>query len=487
MSMRKAAGLLAAFGVWAGCNREKPPTEVPPPARQATSEKQPASPPVDAETALSQEPLFATSLLELGGALYGGLSFSVSRAELWRTDGTPKGTWRVVDLAPGREGAAVQMLGANGGLLYFTAPTPEAGTGVWRSDGTATGTRLLFPLELLVSRLSFATVKGRAVILVEAFQSRSRELWSTDGTPEGSRPLLGRWESRDELQEPSGLAVLEGRVYFSAHDRDAGTELWSSDGTPEGTRRVKDIVAGPYGSSPTHLTTLGGKLYFRVDISGTQELWTSDGTPEGTERIEPLPGHVPSEGWVLAGNTLFFELVPNDGGAVELWKVDGTSWGAVRLGALASADKSRIPQRLGALGGKVFFWNHTPKTGTELWTSDGTRGGMSLLKDLAPGPASSTPREWAVVNGTLYFQATTPGLGFELWKTDGTPEGTVLVKDLIPGVEGGDPRPVASLGGTLFFNVSRQGRGELWRTDGTPQGTVPMRVLERFVPKPDKK
>jgi ELWxxDGT repeat protein len=67
--------------------------------------------------------------------------------ELWRTDGTPGGTSRVADLwadgssypmDPGMYGAAGAS--ALGGIAWMNATDGPAGTELWRTDGTAEGT-----------------------------------------------------------------------------------------------------------------------------------------------------------------------------------------------------------------------------------------------------------------------------------------------------------------------------------------------------------
>ena len=63
----------------------------------------------------------------------------------------------------------------------------------------------------------------------------------------------------------SGLTAAGGRLYFAADDGEHGIELWTSDGTAAGTRRVSDIAAGLYSSSPRELKAVGNLLYFSAD------------------------------------------------------------------------------------------------------------------------------------------------------------------------------------------------------------------------------
>ena len=64
-------------------------------------------------------------------------------AELWRTDGTERGTTRVDDLRPGLSGASPEYLTIFNGALYYAAKTDAHGTELWRSTGERGGARLV--------------------------------------------------------------------------------------------------------------------------------------------------------------------------------------------------------------------------------------------------------------------------------------------------------------------------------------------------------
>src|SRR3954463_7419189 len=82
-----------------------------------------------------------------------------------------------------------------------------------------------------------------------------RELWVTDGTPEGTRQVADinpddssnpgsfyyQSEGGNIVSAPADLGSLgDGRAMFDADDGTHGVELWTSDGTAEGTRLVND-------------------------------------------------------------------------------------------------------------------------------------------------------------------------------------------------------------------------------------------------------
>lgn len=72
-----------------------------------------------------------------GGCYAGGGS------ELWRTDGTAKGTRRVDDLRAGVSGSFPSYLTVFDGALFYAAHTDLAGTEMFRSDGTPGGANMV--------------------------------------------------------------------------------------------------------------------------------------------------------------------------------------------------------------------------------------------------------------------------------------------------------------------------------------------------------
>ena len=73
---------------------------------------------------------------------------------------------------------------------------------------------------------------------------RDEELWTSDGTPAGTRPLTRFAEPLpfDRLPDESVGTVIDGVLYFLADDG-TGRDLWQTDGTVQGTRRVTDFAA----------------------------------------------------------------------------------------------------------------------------------------------------------------------------------------------------------------------------------------------------
>src|SRR5436309_9676959 len=123
-------------------------------------------------------------LVAAGGRVYFPARTDASGTELWTSDGTAFGTIQVADLCPGPCGGQPRPLGVLGNVLLFTAEAPRR---LWRTDGTPAGTYRLSaegasdaPRALLGGSLLFQLCPARAA---------SCELWATDGPLAGTRRL----------------------------------------------------------------------------------------------------------------------------------------------------------------------------------------------------------------------------------------------------------------------------------------------------------
>ena len=136
-----------------------------------------------------------------------------------------------------------------------------------------------------------ATAAGNRLFFVFTDSTHGSELWTSDGTAEGTRMVTDAMPGVD-----SGLSGFSnplqplfssgGVVLYSACTDSDGCELWRSDGTPAGTDLVKDVVPGSTGADPTEITGVGAVVFFRVGYPyEVSLLWRSNGTAEGTRRV----------------------------------------------------------------------------------------------------------------------------------------------------------------------------------------------------------
>jgi ELWxxDGT repeat protein len=96
--------------------------------------------------------------------------------------------------------------------------------------------------------------------------------------------------------KPGSFAVLGSKLIFAANNyvgSSTNRELFVSDGTPNGTQLLLDLNAGNSSSSPEKMINLYGKVYFAVADNSFGPLvyrpWVTDGTVAGTIPLFPNP------------------------------------------------------------------------------------------------------------------------------------------------------------------------------------------------------
>src|SRR5215213_5172796 len=332
--------------------------------------------------------------------------------ELWRSNGTRSGTRLVKDIDPGplvvnkaqntETGSSVpDSVLRTKKSIYFQATTVKYGEELWKSDGTAKGTTLVKDINTVKgnsnpndkgdainrsAEVEKLFVVGKTLYFRASDGKHGVELWKTDGTESGTKlvkdinpaapaPINTACKRRKSCVGSSWVDAMTrvGKtLYFTAKDGKHGLELWKSDGTNRGTKLVKNInpSSASDASDISNLVAMGNRLYFTAnDGKHGLELWKSDGTVKGTREVKDIkPGKIGSN-----------------------------------------------PDSLTAFGGVLIFAAADGKDGPELWGSDGTWAGTTLLGDLAPGAIGSEPGELTTSGRFLYFAASTPSAGEELW------------------------------------------------------------------------
>jgi len=431
----------------------------------------------------------------------------------WVSDGTDAGTMKVADVYTDNRPAAVLD-----GVAYFigtdSSKNPNA---LWRTDGTAAGTRRVATLP---DPYSGGISSALGSIWISTYGSNGLVHFG----------ILNGDSIRVLAQTNVTFPVAEfnGRIYFSGDDSEHGRELWSSDGTPEGTSMAADLepnvapssYPSPLGASATHVLfyavdnstygrwssdgTADGTQVFPFHIDGNlrvgdllyftpsdspKVLYRSDGTAEGTTQVCTLP--FPMSPVIAAGNLIYLAT----GG--EVWATDGTAEGTTRIGTASLSNvttvggrvlftgpgalfelNGRQPPRLLIAGissffqaaGKLYFF--TPgASSSSISVTDGTADGVQVL---ATFPGGQGGRGLGSIEDRFVFTVNDGVHGYELWVTDGTPEGTKLVRDILPGPRNGIVYTrTAVLKDRILFTADDGTFGpHVWSTDGTPEGTI---------------
>jgi hypothetical protein len=328
-----------------------------------------------------------------GYALLDGATGLTSNKALWRTDGTPAGTFKLLD-----DGTFIQKFVVldNGTLLFWEAKF-DSNNVIWSTDGTAAGTTLLHEHN------SFSSYPNLTNMGSYALFTTNNELWRTDGTPNGTA-LVAQAADMDITEwyafDPYSLRVNNNMLFMARHNT-RGIEIWQTNGTTLGTT--------PFFSNGQ--TKLALDRFFSVNnkhyIVGEGHLWETDGTEAGTRiavrlredwGVRQIGSVIPfADKAILMAITEGYGNEPllfqgSDITPIDLWPGNGDSYINNYIRHIKIVDNAAFLPAL------------SPGTGTELWRIS-TDGQKTLAADIAPGAAWSSPEILDTLRGELYFLA----------------------------------------------------------------------------------
>ncbi len=454
--------------------------------------------------------------------LYFAANDGIHGRELWRSDGTPSGTYLLADFNPGPASGLefgygfdeeVRIAGL-GTKIFVAADDGVHGRELWRVDaltGIKEMTADLIPpdsdREPATSPIVIGAFDG--AMLFWTHQSENK-LWTTGiqggptvvtefipAYPHGVVALTddalyylqagattNKFVRRDSLSTTKvlaegthigGFTVTDQGFYFINRETEgAASRLWRSDGTPAGAVPITDELYGaPEGTYSRDSMTVGDSLFLR---SSGDRLWmvrpefdgfqavplvTTDGCPEGCDvQVTALVAADDQQG-------LYFLGIAKPAGRPGLWRVNelGTKiefvtseFSAWRVG----------PPVVGWRDGALLFTHHDAnRRVNRLLKTDENGLGEILIKEF-PNFSGLQFGGSIVFNDLQYFI-----LGRQLWRTDGTTDGTILVREL-PERTGFRALAVSSdkLYVAVYTGDQVHSDGGLWVGDGTRESSV---------------
>jgi ELWxxDGT repeat protein len=339
----------------------------------------------------------ASHFVQAGELLYFQVGEPYDPQDLWRTDGTPEGTFVVDHL----QGQAVAV--AFGAYLYYFD-----GGWILRSDGTVAGTVKVadYPDDLDGVEAAFAAPHG--IFLKGSSGSHGTEFWFTDGTTAGTR--ITNLDLGGTVGLQPEWAWTGSSLYFDLFD------LWRTDGTPAGTHRVSLPGLGPL-ERPLTQRAVGDALYLFTAGDSTELpliLWRVIG--DAAEKLASFPRRWNNSAppMIAFRGKLYFGI---DDGVLgnELWVSDGTSAGTRLAVEIEPGPGSSWPSAFAVAGDSLFFAAGDELHGRELWQSDGTAAGTRLVQDIDPMAPSASPGQLTESGGALFFSADDGIHGREVW------------------------------------------------------------------------
>jgi ELWxxDGT repeat protein len=391
---------------------------------------------------------------------------------VWASDGTPSGTKRIASFGTYTGSEYAECLYWTGSLTFFQVIGHDGVAELWRTDGTGNGTfRLLRqpddggPIYFMGHDGLYAFMAGDG--------THGNEIMVTDGTVAGTRLLVDLSPGADGSWISNGQSIAaDGQLWFAHHGN-----LWVSDFTAGGTRQVTNFTYDP--DYENVIDTLwpyhGGVLFRFIGGDGTNALYFSDGIQGAEQALKTLP---PSSfplnvgSMVVRDDLVLFTVSNFQTGETTLWTTDGTP---AQTRQIPGPDGDLDPgYAFSVAGAHLVFQGRTAATGRELWTSDGTDSGTRLIRDFSPGPDDSSITVEHVSGGYSAMRVILHDGTRPIWITDGTPSGTRSVTALDAGVSGDT------------FNLFTAGfLGEdyyFWEGETLPLGETQHYVLWRYRP-----
>ncbi len=365
-------------------------------------------------------------------------------------------------------------------LMFIASLDPNSNFyDLWTSDGTNKGT-----VRIIAANSNYPpvvtdgmTVWGNKIIYTANDGYLGYEPWISDGTPNNTRMIKdikpnNSNNSSLDGSEPRYFKIFKDKAYFQA-DTWYGSQLFVTDGTTDGTVMLTKTGTGD--REPSGFIEFNNKLFFscQKNLGIMAQLWVTDGTVDGTYEFKEIDnGYVPS-GFpsIVYKNKLYFTAYTNNQG-YELWVSDGTNSGTKLFKDInETKERGSYPHEFTIFRDNLYFIADDGIHGNELWCTNGDS--TYLVKDIFLNGGGLDYSDLYVLRNKLFFAArqNVNDLSTQLWVSNGTADSTIEILSN-DGKEIEYASSFIEWKGKIVF-VSGRYNKQLWITDGTSQNTYP--------------
>ena len=250
-------------------------------------------------------------------------------------------------------------------------------------------------------------IDGR-VILEAAHESYGYELSTLDSGSRNIRLLRDIWPGPQSSSVHKEYETAEGILLYA--QTETGSELWTTDGTDDGTYRLGHFDSPfPYSPNFYYFKKVNNRLIFlasyKHEDGNLYSLWEINGAEDDVRLIADLQMIDASHDLSSDHDSelhYFTTYHPNPYRHIKLWATDGTREGTRKF---HETNESEF------LSGLVLFDNlvssaaFLERNPSELWGTDGTKNGTTLLSDFGWDDAMHNlfVFRWATIDGTAVF------------------------------------------------------------------------------------
>ena len=385
-------------------------------------------------------------------------------SELWRTNGTEAGTFRVLNEAGTFYFSDPKHLVLYNQYLVFTSGDYF----FHRIDSNLEPPQFMFTLPSApTSNVIYHHQK--LFFIAYNLSTNLHKLFESDTTSAIVTP-----EAVDlELKPEQDLIFFKGNLFFSARytgggEQSHGFELYKI--SPVFTTELIIDINPTSDSNPEVLGVAKEWLIFTAD-NGTdgRTLWRNNNIPGGIYQVDQFGGS--SVGPFSLGALGDRLIYPADG---NLWAIDGPSGNTYQLSSATASDY----MVWAAYGSKLYYSALDPTLGIEVQVTDGSSA--AIYKDINPGLPGSLPQAMSPCGSSLCISADDGQHGTELWATNGDPDDVQMVADINPRPINSNPANITTAGTMTFFHADDGIKADsLWRTDGTQGEQSPLSRTKR--------